>query len=258
MQVLTEDQIFEAAPAAFSNAPAEHVSENYHFVNTREVLDRLMENGWKPIRAFQAKSRKSDPRYGKHRIDLVLNPENSQMPKLGELRTMATLINSHDWSSRIMITAGVWRLLCENGMKIMEYGQDLNVRHNQVEEDIDKILDRFGAISNEQIKTVERWSEIQLSEEDHTRFLTEASELRFGEQFTPDHTRALDRARRWGDSGRDLWHVFNRVQENGEKGTSKVGRMPRRVRALKSIDAMVDWNEGLRAIAEKFDPLRLN
>jgi len=86
-----------------------------------------------------------------------------------------------------------------------------------------------------------------------------ALRLRFDDanQAPINASRLLD-SRRWEDKGDDLWHVFNRVQENlirgGQRDFSRRredGRRFPRTRAIAGLDQNIRLNRELWNLAER-------
>jgi hypothetical protein len=246
------DQLAQVIPAAFATKPADFVSDKYTFVNTSEILADLYGKGWRAVSATQAHSRKGDPLTEKHTVVLRQMDDEGRLPELGELFGALRMTNSHNHTSRFIGAQELLRKVCSNGMIVSEgeFGS-YSIRHDQITEDVQTIMARFQSENGKQMQTALDWNSLELSQEQTSRFVADATDLRFGKLATPDKASALDRSRRWDDSGNTLWQVYNRVQENGMQGAPKAGAMKRKVRALSNIDAMDDWNRGLRDIAYK-------
>ncbi|PLC59970.1 hypothetical protein B9P82_27665, partial [Citrobacter sp. L55] len=77
---------------------------------------------------------------------------------------------------------------------------------------------------------------------------------RFGEEHQPVTEAQVLSPRRWQDEQNDLWTVFNRLQENLQKG-GLAGRTAQgkrsRTRAVKGIDGDLKLNRALWVMAEE-------
>ena len=116
--------------------------------------------------------------------------------------------------------------------------------------------------------TVQKWNQLLLTKGEQSAFAEAAHTLRFadteGRKTTPITPAQLLAPRRSEDAGRDLWHVFNRVQENTIAGGLSAiqrdadGRHVRRVstRQVKGIDADVKLNRALWQLAGKMAELK--
>lgn len=252
MKTYELEQLQEIVPAAFANAPAEHVSENYQFVRTADIIERFYRAGWVANSAIQPKTRKSDPLTAKHQVSMIPRNADMQASNLGSLTTQLTLTNAHNWTSKFLGSVGLWRKVCDNGMTVCEEGESIAIRHDQIDESVQELIERLSAFSEKQFEHAYRMNARQLEEDELQFFLSNAAILRFGETATEDHAKALNRKRRYDDAPNTLWAAFNRVQENGMQGTFKVGSMKRKVRALGNIDSRNDWNVNLRDLANTF------
>jgi hypothetical protein len=130
------------------------------------------------------------------------------------------LVNAHDGSTSYQLRAGVYRLVCSNGMVV---GNDLfcqRVRHQG--DVISRVADAGGEIIEvfpTVIEKAEEWSKIQLTPQQQIAFADSAKGLRWDrEGDTEVLTSDLMRTRRIQDSKSDLWTTFNVLQENIIKG----------------------------------------
>lgn len=132
----------------------------------------------------------------------------------------------------------------------------IKVRHTIYS--IQGVVDAVTKIGDELPKlvdTAEQWSQIQLTAPQQVELGRQALNLRYDNQdkwpATPEVI-ALS-TRRNSDVGSDLWHTFNRVQENitrngavfkSDLNRSSTGRV-RSIRSVKSIDADIRINSKL-------------
>ena len=73
--------------------------------------------GWKPFNASQRKSRKSqDSMFTKHMIRL----RNGDVGKIGDSIPEVVLTNSHDGRNAFTLHAGLFRMVCSNGLVIAD------------------------------------------------------------------------------------------------------------------------------------------
>ena len=261
-QPLSREDIQAIAPSVYAIRPASHVSEDYHFVNTGEVLDILGREGWQPFEAKQQKVRNQEKREGTKHMVSLRNPNiDITGLDLGGLIPTFTVVNSHDWSSRFKVMVGIFRLVCSNGMMIADgFVQGFNIRHDHITDDIEIVMARFSSTATKILETARVWDSTQLDEYAIQQFSLQAAKIRFGEnsENLEAQARALNMARRSADMGNSLWRVFNRIQENSIRGGVKFQGMKRRIRALTNIDAEVSVNNDLFNLAANFDPSRLS
>jgi hypothetical protein len=256
---LADEQIRAIAPSVFAVAPQADVSSRYAFVPTVKIVSRLREAGWSPVEAHQQIVRLHDRRgFQKH---LLRFQRRDVQPIAGEYSPELVLVNSHDRSSAYQLHAGVFRFVCGNGMVIADATfQRVSIRHNgftpdEVIEASFKLLDGIPAIT----ARVEAFKGRKLNGTELETFAGAALRLRFENvQEAPISASKLLASRRYEDAGDDLWHAFNRVQENlirgGQRDLSRRredGRRYSRTRAIAGLDQNIRLNRELWNLAER-------
>ena len=177
------------------------------------------------------------------------------------------LINSHDGLSSYRLMAGVFRLVCSNGLIAGNTYDEIRVRHqgdilgNVIEGTYRVIED-----SKKMLESAERMSSLTLSNPEKKIFSEAAHSLRFennsmNEAIEP--VKLLSPRRSSEINKDDLFTVFNVVQENlikgGVRGYAKDanGHHKRvRTRAINSIDQNTALNRALWSVAEKMMELK--
>ena len=256
-RILDTETIRHLAPSVYATKPADHVSQDYKFVNTGEVLNTLQSEGWGPVFAVQQKVRTIGRSNGtKHMVLLRQLESKAQATRLGGLIPTMQLINSHDWSSRFEASFGMYRLVCSNGL--ISAGAEFasfSIRHDTVAEDIQKVLGRFNSYSTKMMDRAEKWASVQVSDAFRNRYAMDAARIRFGEDANSDHATSLLVTRRVEDADANLWNLYNTVQENALKGGNKQGGMKRRSRELTNIGKSVEVNSELFTLTENYASL---
>jgi hypothetical protein len=243
----------------FAVSPQPDVSSRYAFVPTVQIVSRLRESGWSPVEAHEQRV-KLEGRCGfqKHMLRFQ---RRDVVPVKGEYTPELILVNSHDRSSAYQLHAGLFRFVCGNGMIVADTTfERVSIRHSgftpeQVIEASFGLLDRIPTI----ITRVETFQNRQLSTIEADSFAEAALRLRFDDlNLTPIKPAKLLASRRREDMGDDLWHVFNRVQENllqgGQRDLSQRredGRRFPRTRAISGLDQNVRLNRELWNLAER-------
>jgi hypothetical protein len=256
---LPEDRLRSLAPSVFAVSPLPDVSKRYAFVPTAQIVSRLRESGWSPVEAFEQRIKLEGRRgFQKH---LLRFQRRDVVPVKGEFTPELVLVNSHDRSSAYQLHAGLFRFVCGNGMIVADTTfERVSIRHSgfttdEVIEASFTLLDRIPAV----IARVEAFQRRQLTSPEATSFAEAALRLRFEDtDKAPITPGKLLATRRHEDAGDDLWHVFNRVQENllqgGQRELSRRredgGRFPR-TRAITGLDQNVRLNRELWNLAER-------
>lgn len=267
---LSMDEIARRAPSALATRPYDAMSSKYTYVPTLGVIEAMIGAGFQPFSAVQSRTRvpgKGD--FTKHMLRFR-HEDASQSLVVGDVIPEVVLINSHDGSSAYKLIAGLYRLICSNGMMVSDAEIDsINVRHTgNVVQDVLDGSHRLIADTQKSLGTVRNWTQLQLTAGEQNAFAESAHTLRFadadGKVTTPITPAQLLAPRRRDDVGSDLWHTLNRVQENViAGGLSAVqrdanGRRVRRVstRRIQGIDQDVRLNRALWSLGEKMAALK--
>ena len=263
---LSNEQIRQYAPSAFAETPYHAQSSRYAFIPTVSVIDGMREAGFLPVKASQSRTRIEDKQdFTKHMIRFRSAASIDARAVVGDSVLEAVLINSHDGTSAYKLMCGIFRFVCSNGMVVADsLLESINVRHTGrvIEEVIagsNRILEQGPRVLN----TVEQWKALPLSMPEQRLLAESAHSLRFpsdeeGKVHTQVTPEMLLSPSRRDDARPDLWHTFNRIQENVTKGIRTRDDRWRRVssRAIKGIDQDVRLNRALWTLAEKFAALK--
>lgn len=247
--ILTLDQIRKAAPSVFAEQAHDSRSSRYAYIPTSEIIGGMQDAGFLPVQATQSKSRDAGRKeHAKHMIRFR-REDQLGAPEAREI----ILINAHDGSSAYKLSAGIFRLVCSNGLIVGTEDTRQTVRHSgdalgDVIEGATRIIDDFDQVSCD----IDLMKSTQLAPPLMLAFAKAAIEARFPGDEKPVTPEQILRPRRAADVGADTWSVFNRVQENtikgGLYGTSKdaLGREHRRrTREVKGIDQSDTLNRAL-------------
>lgn len=264
IETMDLDRIREVAPSIFAEKAADHVSDRYQFIPTTRVIDALSTQGWHPVWAAQTRCRNEEGRnYTKH----MLRFRNDSMGlKIDECFPEIVLTNAHDGLSVYRMMAGLFRLVCGNGMIVAESNfASIQVRHvgyddGQILEASSKVIESVPLIAN----SVKRFQAIELSQDEQRAYAKSALTLRYDDDQVPFEVERLLNPRRYEDNSPSLWHTFNRVQENMIKGGVKYvkrdecGRPLKRqsTRSIKSVTENVKVNRALWTLTEEMAKIK--
>jgi len=263
MQAMSLEQVRAVAPSVFATAPHSSRSERYAYIPTVDILNGLAREGFHVVKASQSRSRipgKAD--FTKHMLRLRHESTSTALQTLGETIPEVVLVNAHDGTSAYKLMAGMFRLVCLNGMVVADsLVGSLKVQHSgKVTEKV--IEGSFAVLENtgKAIEAAKTWAEIELSDDESLAFAEAAHTIRFGEEDTTINPVRLLAARRHDDQGNDLWRTFNRVQENvirgGMQGLNATGTRRVTSRAVRGIDGDIRLNTALWQLAEKMAALK--
>src|SRR5690606_24148741 len=131
-----------------------------------------------PTKAMQSRARAEENRgFSKHMIRFR---RHDARPVVGDNIPELVLVNSHDGASGFNLMAGVFRLVCSNGMVVGNVSDKLSVRHtgdavNNVIEGSYEVIERLPRIS----EFVEKASQITLERPEQIALATSALALRY-------------------------------------------------------------------------------
>lgn len=289
---MTADELRARAPSIFATGPADHVSKNYSFVRTDLILEQLFRAGWRATSAGEAEARAAD--WGNNRSPtrnhsgfarhiIRLNHTDLTMDDPDEVAPELLLTNSHDWTSRLSLSFGLFRYACANGLVVADYEANIfRERHSAI--NVDNVIAAAQDVADrapEIARRLRTFRATELSTADRLSFATRAQKLRWHDPRNPAPIapEKLLESRRPEDNGSDLWATYNVIQENlirggieGVAGTSEfrdrrrkktrradgspVAIRKTKTRPVTSIVRSEKINRGLWIIADHFGRLR--
>ena len=251
---LTREQLIELVPSAFANQQSPKVSNKYTFISTATVLEDMKKLGWEPFNASQRKSRKGeDAMFTKHLIRL----RNDEVGKIGDSIPEVVLTNSHDGRNAFTLHAGLFRLVCSNGLVIADTTfEQVKIKHQWYNfEEIRKIMDGMLEVVPKVVSQVQNLNLISLSDEQQIDFASKSLLTRYPKGNENLNVEDLLSPVRQGDRGNELWKIFNVVQEKLVKGglvfNNKKEKM-QKLRPITNIDRRIDVNKKLWELTEAY------
>lgn len=255
---MTDEALEAAAPSIFANQAMEGVSSRYTYLPSAAIVANMRSAGWLPVTAEEQRVRLDTRRgFQKH---IIRFQRQEQKLERGEYTTEVCLINSHDRSSGYQLHAGLFRLICGNGMMVADTTfQHISLRHTNLDAQAVtdasfRLLEGIPAIT----ENVESMRARRLTPIESKAFAEAAILLRYDDlAAAPVGPEKILQARRYEDKGDDVWHTFNRVQENLTQGGVKDytrrkadGSRHARLRAVTGLDENVRLNKALWHLAE--------
>ena len=260
------ERLRQIAPSVFAEGAHGSRSSAYKYIPTSEILAGLAREGFRPYAVMQGGSREEDKRgFTKHLIRLR---HDSQPLQVGGTHNEIVLLNSHDGTSSYRLMAGVFRLICGNGMVVAQnLIDDIRIPHKgniegQVIEGCISILDRLPEVS----ESVNEMAALRLTEGERQAFARAALVARYDDPEKPAPVKAeqILTLRRHEDAAPTMWNTLNAVQENLVRGglgyvqRNENGRLVarRRTREIGGIDQNTNINRALWALAEEMKKLK--
>ena len=264
-QPLEDNEIKHICPVAFKSEMSTQevanlgLSHHYSFVPTMNVVRDLQTMGWDCVDAKQVKSRKkSTDGYQKH----MLTFEHPKYKVEGvEEYPQLLLTNSHDGGNAFQLSAGIFRLVCSNGLviKTEDYGTQRLIHKGYSFEAVQEMVEGFIATIDETMTRITAMKRTKLNEDQMIEFAKQAALLRFTSKSYNEENidkvvyidELLDATRK-EDNGNAVWEVFNRVQERlvggnyHYKGTKD---KPRKARPIKNFQQNFEVNKKLSELA---------
>jgi hypothetical protein len=255
---LSKEQIKSKANSIFAVKGAENTSQHYSHIPTFKIIEDMELLGWKVNDVKEVKARKNAG-FQKHLVvfrneEIVIDGADGDtvFPQI-------LLTNSSDGKNAFTFRAGLFRLVCENGLVISTQDfADLKIRHmgydfEKLQKTITNIVEKLPLT----VESMNRFKETQLEEEQILQFAKDALTVRFGEEemerITIDFDAFIQPTRR-EDAGNDLWSVFNRIQErvmDGDFQYSYAAKI-RKARKIKNFNQDLELNSRLYELATTY------
>ena len=171
----TVEELKELAPSIFTAKPSDEVSKHYSHIPTDRLIKDMEILGWGVVDAKEVKARTNKTKgFKKHLVvfrnpDIVINQlpegvtksdssptgyrnEDGTFAKKSAIDTVfpqILLTNSHDGKNAFTFTAGLFRMVCENGLvistnefekvSIRHMGYDFDELQKQINEMVEKL-----------------------------------------------------------------------------------------------------------------------
>lgn len=270
-RVLSRDDLSRVAPSIFAESARPGVSSRYSFVSTAQVITVLDAEGWSPVLARQQSVRLEDRQgFQMHEVRFARREDLLTTRDVGDTRPELILQNAHDGTRAYRIDAGLYRLVCRNGLVVADTGfAHVSIRHVDVAPERFVETARVVSEATPQLADcVKRWKSVQLPPPVRIEFARRAAALRWDADDIPLQLLKpadLLKPSRRGDEGHDLWTTFNVVQEKLVRGGMRYfGILPQhegqglnrfvrnRVRPVASLTGGQNLNKALWALAEQF------
>ena len=252
IESISKEQVKQVAPSVFTKHGASNVSEKYSHIPTERVMDDMSALGWNVVDAKEIKARKNQG-FQKHML-VFANPEIVINGNDGDtVFPRILLTNSHDGKNAFTFKAGLFRLVCSNGLVIAdEQFGEMKIRHMGYDfESLQSLITEMVEKLPLTVESMNRFKNKQLSQEQKQKFALEALGLRFDTENKTFNVNEFLTPPRKEDEGNDLWSVFNLVQEKLVNGMVdyRAGAKQRKARRIKNFQQDVKLNSELYELA---------
>jgi hypothetical protein len=180
---LNETEIREKAKSIFTAKGAPGTSEKYAHISTYQIIQDMEKLGWGVVDAKEVRARK-DEGYQKHLVvfrnnNLVIEGTDgdSAFPQV-------LLTNSHNGKNAFTFTAGLFRMVCENGLVICSKEfENLKIRHygysfDELQNTIKSIVEKLPLT----VESLNKFRSVELGQEQMLDFAQKALATRFSEE----------------------------------------------------------------------------
>lgn len=203
-----------------NNIPYGDVSDKYIPTSTQEIID-AMGKDFKVV-DFKASRVRKEEKEGKQRHVVMLEANDAHMIDGTNMRVV--LYNSLDKTTGIRLNLGAFRAVCENGLIWGEsFMQEIRIRHTYKhwESRVEQLMNEYDKRQYEATEMIDSMMNTYLSRDAQSHITREvANSIYSGTGIIVDHNE-FNVARRIDDTGNDLWHTYQRVQENLIRGGVK-------------------------------------
>ena len=259
-EFMSVEQMKKQTPSIFTKTAAPTVSDKFTHIPTFKVIEDMSQLGWNVVDCKEVKARKEGTKgFQKHLVvfrnpDVVINGADGDtvFPQI-------LLTNSNDGKNAFTFTAGLFRMVCENGLVIStEQFNDVKMRHmgytfEELQAQIREMVEQLPLT----VESMNKMKQIQLNEEQAQALAKKALTTRFTEEQVENIQIDLDQLlepTRDEDKGTDLWTVFNVIQEKILNGDFNYisGVKQRKARKVKNFKQDMEINQKLFAMAAEF------
>lgn len=259
---LSREELASWVPSAFAAKAHATTTSRYSFFPTANVIEALRDSGWAPVSVQEQTTRQEDRRgFQKHLVRFHRRGEIGTTP-LGDSRIELVLMNSHDGGCAFRLFAGVFRVVCTNGLIVADatYGS-VSIRHSH--RTVDEVITASQKIAGDSSRigdSIESFRQRTLTEEERLAFASRALALRYDSvEESPVYPSTLLIPMRTADYGNSLWNTFNVIQERMMNGSRpdrlkamREGHRIGRVRKLTGLDSQLQMNRDLWALAAAY------
>ena len=263
------EELKEIAPSIFTKKGSDKTSSKYTHIPTDRVIKDLELLGWGVVDAKEVNARQ-DKGYQKHLVvfrnpDVSINKKSTNVDgKVFEDIVFPQILvtNSHDGKNSFKFQAGLYRMVCENGLVIADQQfEDYTIRHMGYDfEALQGVIKDMISNLDLTVESMNKMRKIELDENQQFEFAKKLLDIRVegtDNLYREEQIGDILVPQRKEDFGDDLWSVFNRVQENIVEGNfkyynAKTLGTERQARPIKNFKQDMDVNKKLFSAALEY------
>jgi hypothetical protein len=259
-EFISKSQIRQQAPSIFTAQGAPGTSEKYAHIPTDKIIDDMSALGWGVVDAKEVKARKSVG-FQKHLVVFRNNDIQITAEDGDNVFPQILLTNSHDGKNAFTFTAGLFRMVCENGLVVSSREfENMKIRHygytfEELQETIKTMVEKLPLT----VESLNKFRSIEMGQDQMLDFAKKALATRFTDEELDNikiDLKDLLTPTRKEDNGSDLWSVYNVVQEKLVHGmfNYQYGVKTRKARKIKNFNKDLELNEKLYDLALEYVP----
>jgi len=210
-------RITSTQKAILENSDFKATSTKYRPIKTIDVINRFKSHGLKVSSMEESRTRDVNKQDKvRHFVRMTIDEQQG-------IKREVVIMNSSDSTTSLRLHAGLTRMVCNNGLILsddMIPAEKIKHTHHTPFSRIDNFIERLrGELDNEQ-RVREAMMAKRLSAYDIEQFAIEAIGLKEKDMSIILDPMMVTQIRRPEDQGKQLWEVYNRIQENLIKGGS--------------------------------------
>jgi hypothetical protein len=257
---LNKTEIKERAKSVFTDKAGPGTSDKFTHIPTHKVIDDMEKLGWGVVDAKEVKARAKDSIGFQKHLVVFRNPEVVINGADGDtVFPQILLTNSNDGKNAFTFTAGLFRMVCENGLVVStQEFENVRIRHmgytfEELQEQIHTMVEQLPLT----VESMNKMKSIKLNNDQAKELAKKALTTRFTKDQVEEmniNLNELLEPTRDEDKGDDLWSVFNVIQEKILDGSFSYmsGAKIRKARKVKNFKQDIDINQKLFAMAAEF------
>jgi hypothetical protein len=259
-EFIDKKEIKNRAKSIFTTTGSPSVSDKYAHISTEKIIDDMSLLGWGVVDAKEVKARK-DVGFQKHLVVFRNNDIQITAEDGDNVCPQILLTNSHDGKNAFTFTAGLFRMVCENGLVVSSKEfENMKIRHygysfEELQEVIKTMVEKLPLT----VESLNKFRSVELGQEQTLEFAKKALLTRFDEKELENIKIDLNdllTPTRNEDRGSDLWSVYNVIQEKLTHGMFNYGygNKIRKARKIKNFNKDLELNEKLYSLALEYVP----
>ena len=251
MFALTNEEIASRCPAIFAKDYSANRTDRYAQYHTIDVIDALRGEGFEVTNAFAQKPRNTQNPHVRHCVRLSHVDYLNETKPEGE-RPEIVIVNSHNGSTSFRLMAGIFRIVCSNGLISMSenLGEE-KFKHmgHSLEEVVESTITFAARAAETNMEIIRAMRTVNMSEKQQKEMAKKAAIIRLGNVASKieNYENLLNTRRHEDNLEPTVWNTFNVLQENCIKGGQIVGG--RQMRELTGIANLVRVNRELWNLA---------